>query len=196
MKSTNLLIKNKINLLLKDDEEEDEKQKISKSKTIYSSKTSKEILEDGEKQKQKKLEERLNKKEKNKFDFFFMICIITIIGYLGKYGMNLLLDNLLQNYIYKDKNYDKRFFLYYIMGLYAISLILSVLLYQVFKMSIFEYDTKKNGKDEKIINICQICGYIIYTEKKKPKSPPKKNCCTLCCENLQNCCNKTFCYLL
>ena len=98
MKFTNLLIKNKINLLLKDDEEEDEKQKISKSKTIYSSKTSKEILEDREKQKQKKLEERLNKKEKNKFDFFFMICIITIIGYLGKYGMNLLLDNLLQNY--------------------------------------------------------------------------------------------------
>ena len=149
MKSTNLLIKNKINLLLKDDEEEDEKQKISKSKTIYSSKTSKEILEDREKQKQKKLEERLNKKEKNKFDFFFMICIITIIGYLGKYGMNLLLDNLLQNYIYKDKNYDKRFFLYYIMGLYAISLILSVLLYQVFKMSIFEYDTKKTEKMKK-----------------------------------------------
>ena len=198
MKSTNLLIKNKKNLLLKDDEEEegDGKQKILKSNTFYSKKTSKEILEEREKQKQKKLEERLNKKEKNKFDFFFMICIITIIGYLGKYGMNLLLDHILQNYIYKEKNYDKRLFLYYIMGLYAISLILSVLLYQIFKMSIFEYDTKKNGKDEKIIKICQICGYIIYTEKKKPKFPPRKNCCRLCCENLQNCCNETFCYLL
>ena len=35
---------------------------------------------------QKILEERLNKKEKNKFDFFFMICITTIFGYLGRYG--------------------------------------------------------------------------------------------------------------
>ena len=80
------------------------------------------------------------------------------------------------------------------MGLYAISIILSIILYQLFKSCIFEYDEKEEKK-KKIITICQICGYIIYSEKKEPKKPPKRNCCTLCCESIQNCCNETFCHL-
>ena len=87
------------------------------------------------------------------------------------------------------------------MGLYIISIILSILLYILFKGSIFESETKdeeekKGEKNDKIIKICKICGYIIYSEKQKPKIPPAKNCCRLCCESIQNCCNETFCFWL
>jgi len=182
IKSQNLSIQN---IDINDDKEAN----FDESNTKFSKKITDE-------QKQKRLEERINKKRKNKFDFFFMISIITIIGYLGKYGMNFFLDYTLKNLIYKDENYDKRLFMLYTMGLYAVSLIFSVLLYQLFKMSIFEYDQEKGNKNNKAINISQICGYIIYTEKKKPKIPAKKNCCRLCFESQQNCCNETFCYLL
>ena len=145
---------------------------------------------------QKILEERLNKKEKNKFDFFFMICITTIFGYLGRYGMNCLLKNILENYIFGNENFDKRVFMFCIMGLYAVSLIFSIIVYQIYKWSIFEYDRKNENKNKKTIKISQICGYIIYTETKNPKNPAKKNCCRLCCESQQNCCNETFCNLI
>ena len=145
---------------------------------------------------QKILEERLNKKEKNKFDFFFMICITTIFGYLGRYGMNHLLKDILENYIFGNKNFDKRVFMFCIMGLYAVSLIFSIIVYQIYKWSIFEYDRKNENKNKKTIKISQICGYIIYTETKNPKNPAKKNCCRLCCESQQNCCNETFCNLI
>ena len=128
-----------------------------------------------------------------------MICLITTVGYLGKYSLNLLLDYILIS-VYGDENgdYDKRIFLYYILGLYAVSIIFSILFYLLFKLCIFEYDTnnEKGENNNKIVSICQICGYIIYSEKKKPKIPPSKNCCRLCCESFQNCCNETFCYYL
>ena len=150
------------------------------------------------KQRQNLLEEkRLNKKEKNKFDFFFMICITTIFGYLGRYGMNILLAYILKTYIYNnDADYDKRVFMFCIMGLYAVSLIFAIIVYQIYKWSIFEYDQKNENKNKKTIKISQICGYIIYTETKNPKTPAKKNCCRLCCESQQNCCNETFCNLI
>ena len=187
-KSSNFLNQSSDSLTINDGDEE--KQNLSISKTFDENTIRKNL-------RQERLKEKINKKKENKFDFFFMICIITMMGYLGKYGMNLLLDYILKKYIYKDDNYDKKLFMYYIMGLYAISLILSISLYQIFKI-IFDKDKneEKGNKDNKSISICQICGYIIYTEKKKPENPPKKNCCRLCCENLQNCCNKTFCYLL
>ena len=156
-----------------------------------------------------------------------MICLTTMIGYLGKYSINLLLDYFLI-IIYGD-NYDKRLFLYYIAALYGISLCFSILLYIIFKGCIFEDDTKKEKKEKKekknkkelkekkneeaieekkemeeekekekkkIIKITQICGYIIYSEKRKIKPPKKKNCCQLCCENFQNCWDEAACYLL
>ena len=150
-------------------------------KTIYQKKSANEIIEN-----------QIKKKEKNKFDFFFMICLTTILGYLGKYGMNFFLDFIL-TIIYGEK-YDKRLFLIGIMILHAIALLFSILLYQLFKVSIFEYDEKEEEK-RKIIKISQVCGYIIYSEKRK-LAPAKRNCCTLCCESIQNCCNETFCHLL
>ena len=180
------------------DLDDKKEQKLNKSNTIYSKKSIKDILEDREIQKQKKMTEKLKNKEKNKFDFFFMICITTIIGYLGKYLMNLVLDKVL---IYAfTKNYNIKYFSMGISLLYFISMFFSGLLYQLLKVSIFETDKKiKNAKnqDNNIeIKISQICGYIIYSEKKKPKVPPKKNCCRLCCESTQNCCNETFCNLI
>ena len=145
-----------------------------------------------EKQKQKILQEKITKKANNKFDYFIMICLTTIIGYFGKYLINILL-NIFLTRVYKD-NYDKRIFLYYIMGLYASSIIFSIIFYQIFKVTIFEYDEKGEEK-KKDISICQVCGYIIYREKSKPNKPPKRNCFTLCCESIQNCCNTTFCHL-
>ena len=85
-----------------------------------------------------------------------MICITTILGYLGKYLINLILDIFLIH-IYGD-DYNKRDFLFYLIYLYAISLVFSILLYQLYKVSIFEYDSvesedsegKEKGKEIKI----------------------------------------------
>ena len=120
-----------------------------------------------------------------------MICLTTIIGYLGKYLINLLLNRFLTK-VYKN-NYDKKLFLYYITVLYGLSIISSLFFYQLFTCIIY---VEKKEKKEKNISICQICGYIIYTEKKKSNKYPKRNCCTLCCESFQNCCNVTCCNLL
>ena len=135
------------------------------------------------------------KRDNNKFDFFFIICLITTIGYLGKYSTNILL-NLFLEYIH-GKDYDKKTYMIYIMIIYGISIFMTFLLYTIFKCSIFEYDEKKeDNKYEKQIKISQICGYIIYSEKKKNQQSQKRNCCTLLfCENMQNCCNETFCKL-
>ena len=178
-------------------------------KTIVSVKTTKELIDSIEAERQNKLEEMLDKRKKgNKFDFFFMICLTTTIGYLGKYSMNLLLDYIL-TYFYGNQNntYDKRLFLYYTMGLYGFSMLFAIISSLIFELSILESDTrekKEKGKEEeneenkenKKITIFEICGYIIYSEKRKIKKKPKMSCCGLCCESLQNCCNQTCCSCL
>ena len=192
-KKTLLLKSTDFSLTIKNNLGSIEKPKLVPAKTLKLTKSSKDFLE-REEQRQKKFEYKLDKREKNKFDFFFMICLITMIGYLGKYSINLFLDFIL-NLIYGD-NYEKRLFLFYIMIFYAGSIAFSILFYQLFKVSIFEYDEKeKDNKNKKTIKICQICGYIIYSETKKAKEPQRRNCCTLCCESIQNCCNETFCRL-
>ena len=128
-----------------------------------------------------------------------MICITTILGYLGKYLINLFMEIFLIH-IYGN-NYNKRDFLFYLIYLYAISLVFSILLYQLYKVCIFEYDSFESedseGKEKgKEIKICEKYGYIIYSEKKKPKVTQGKNCCKLCCESFQNCCNKTACNIV
>ena len=135
-----------------------------------------------------------------------MICLITTIGYLIKYLMNFVIDYFII-YIYKNDKYDKRLFLRYTMYTYIISLFFSTLLYQFYKVSIFgeEMEQKKDteGEDKnKNVKISQICGYIIYSERMQLKdslnSPDssKKNCCVLCCESFDNCCDVTFCHYL
>ena len=185
LKSTNALIEK--NSVEKTDS------KLLLTKTFVPNKSIKDLIELREEKKQKKLEDKIKEKEKTKFDFFFMICLTTIIGYLGKYSFNLFLDFLLTQ-IYGN-NYDKRLFLIYIMILYALSILFSIIFYQLYKMSIFEYDEKEEEKN-KTIKISQICGYIIYSEKRKITDKIGKNCCILCCESIQNCCNETCCNVL
>ena len=72
------------------------------------------------------------------------------------------------------------------------------MIYSFYIFYFFEH-VKKEG-EKKIIKICKICGYIIYSEHRIKKPSNFKECCRSCgiccklgCENIQNCCNKTFC---
>ena len=182
----------------------------------------------------------LERKKNNKLDCFFVICLVTIFGYIGKYTLNLLIDSFLK-YAYGD-SYNKRLFLIYTLFLYSISVVFTIILYWFWQSIILKNEKKKgkkqcgcwqsiilkckkkkeeekNEKEEekkeetkkeeennnqskkkeepkKKFKICQICGYIIYRERKKIKNVKGKNCCKLCCETGQNCCNETFCELL
>ena len=158
----------------------------------------------------KEIEEREERSKKNTFQFFFMICLITIIGYLGKYLTILLLDYILKH-TYRE-NYDKKLFFIYTITLYAISILLSLILYSLYKICIFEDKEEENEQNE-VVKISQICGYTIYSKTRKLENNKEKNqennnqnmkenkqeikgCCKLCCESIYNCCDKTFCNLI
>ena len=65
-------------------------------------------IKEKEEKKQKIFEENIEKKKQNKFDYYFMICLTTIVGYLGKYSINLLLDYFLC--MCMEKNIIKDYF--------------------------------------------------------------------------------------
>ena len=157
-----------------------------KNKGTSMNKKEKEYLE-------KKLEEKRKRNDNNKFDYFFMICLTTIIGYLGKYLTVLLLDYILAHAYRIDYN-NKLFFIFTI-TLYAISILLSLLLYSLYKNCIFKYG-KKEEDEKKVINISKICGYIIYSGTIKKNKEENKSCCKLCCESFYNCCDYTFCNII
>ena len=152
----------------------------------------------------KKEKQYLKERENNKFDFYFIICVDTTFGYFGKYGINLLLDKLLE-FIFDKKEYEKGYYLLGITILYFISFVLSLVFYCIFFSCFFT----KNNKGENTGNeysICQICGYIIYSQNIiKDKSPPLsgfkkfiKSFCEaikLCCESTNHCCNIVGCSL-
>ena len=112
---------------------------------------------------QKKIKDRLKNKEKNKFDYFFMICVTTIIGNIGKYWLNILLDKILSRYEFlnSDEKLKHKYFFYFIFGIYLLSIMLSIILYYIF-ISIFTNDEKEIKKGNEY-RICQFCGYIIYS---------------------------------
>ena len=149
---------------------------------------------------QKRKEKKIRNKETDKFDYFFMICLITTAGNFGKYLINLLLNIVLKHYLGKD--YDKKNFFYGIIILYVISLFLSIVLYSIF-VSIFtkEKKDKNEGENENknIYRICQICGYYIYSQKiTKNNMGCCKSCCKcfkLFCESTKNCCDNAGCSL-
>ena len=166
---------------------------MNQANTFKSQKNAEDIVKGIIKEKQlQMLKEREDMRRTNKFDYFFMICLTTIIGYLGKYGINFLIDYLL--HLILGDNYSKKLFMISSLVLYGVSIIFSLIFFYMYKKCIFEHD--KEYKKDKIIKISQICGYIIYSEERKPKVAPKRNCCTLCCESIQNCCNETFCYVI
>ena len=152
--------------------------------------------------KKERLEEKKKKMKDNKFDYFFIICLMTIFGYLGKYLLNFGIDYILKK-LFGEK-YDKNKFFLSVMILYGILLIISVFIYSFYKYYYFEDINQEDKKKQiKKIRISKICGYIIYSEHRiKNSSSPKKCCqnCRLCCklgcESIQNCCNKTFCNVI
>jgi len=141
-------------------------------------------------QKQKRIEDNLKNINKNKFDYFFIICLITTCGYFGKYLINYFLNKILSHYLGVD--YDKKIYFFYIIILYGISVISSIILYTIF-ICIFREKTIGEEKKDKY-RLTQVCGYIIYSQDIN-KEGNGRNCCYLCCESTVRCCNKLGCIL-
>ena len=153
-----------------------------------------------EEERQKRKEKKIRNKETDKFDYFFMICLITTAGYFGKYLINLLLNSLLIHHLGKD--YDKKLFFYGIIILYSISVLLSIVLYSIFvciftKENIDEKERENENKNN--YRLCQICGYFIYSQKIIKNNITCCNscckCCKLFCESTKNCCDNEGCSL-
>ena len=200
------------------DDKEIEEVKIKKKKTKEEKKKEKK-----EKKKEKKRRDLINNafksQEKNKFDYFFMICITTIMGYYGKYLLNLVVINhrgevptnficngtslnltneediLLQNTYKQDKDLFT-----YIMIIYGSAIFISIILYSIF---VLVFRRKKKKKDKKTkkedsFNICQICGYTIYSQNiiDKNRIIPKCETLKLIGKSFKNCFNETICDIL
>ena len=145
------------------------------------------LLDENRRQKQ---ERRFKNIKKNKFDFFFMICLTTTIAYFGKYSINLLLKYILKEIIITE---DKKYFFYFIVGIYFLSILFSIFLYSIF-ICIFNKNYTKIKEEVNKYNIFQICGYIIYTQKINLVTEKEKpNCFKLFCESANNCCNEVVC---
>ena len=218
-----------------------------RAKTIY-------IKEKEEEKKEKKKEneakvKKLKEESKNKFSYFFLICLTTITGYFLKYLFNIIIferneikndeyfgiigcDNNVTCFdiIFNDKNFSKshpnefnnvvqRIFnddkisFYAIAVIYLIAIVLSIILYiivdTIFIIEKNEKDKDKNEKEKKNIiekikqclckkgnkkenkyKVCEICGYIIYSENITLNEDDQKcECLKLICETLRDCIN-------
>ena len=170
--------------------------------------------------KEKRWEKRKEDLEQNKnykFNSFFIVCISTILGYFGKYSINIVISNKKNDFDNESKNItnitlqifplmdnksstsdihlnDQKLF-YYIIGLYCGCIILSIILYSIFVI-IFTKNEKKKSEGNKY-RICQICGYTIYSEDIiLKKNIPKCECLKLNCITIKNFCNQSVCSLL
>ena len=170
---------------------------------------------------------KLVKKEQNRFDSFFEICLTTILAYFTKYFINIFLTNEMINnkeeYIKNrkfvngtdieefmrsnnestindatfqkilDDLYQKDESLFLIMiATYASALVLSIILYEFFMCNFTKKETTQSKGDK--YRVCEILGFIIYSEDKVVKEhAPKCQCLRLLCETLINCFNLAFC---
>ena len=143
------------------------------------------------KEKEKKKKKKVKRKTEGKFDYFFMICITTIIGYFGKYFFCSILGYQLFE---KKENKNYKYFYYYVMIIYATCIILSMLIYGLFSF-IFRSPRKKDDKNKKKIRedsyaVYQIFGFTIYKETINTNNEPIQNNFCLCCESIRNCCDE------
>ena len=147
----------------------------------YEEKIMKSEIDENDKQFKKYDEEN-----KSKFDNYFIICFTTILGYFLKYIINIILIN------YKD--YSK--FFYYAIGLYGLSIIISLFFYFLFDCTFEEEENLENSNKKNEYTICQICGYSIYTQKIfNNKEKEKCEFCKLLCKTIKLCCDSTFCVI-
>ena len=149
-----------------------------------------------------------------------MICITTILGYFGRYLLDLVIINyrgeapnnficngsernltneedinLLQNTYEKDKDLFT-----FIMIIYGSSIFISIILYSIFVL-VFKPKKKKKSKKSKkedSFNICQICGYTIYSQNiiDKDRLIPKCEILKLIGKSFKNCFNETICDII
>ena len=182
---------------------EDNKGKKEKDNIIEVNENQIEKIEEvGEQKKEEKKEKKKEKKKERvsegKFDYFFLICITTIIGYFGKYYFSSILGFQLFNKE-TDKNY--RYFFYYIMIIYAASIIISFLLYGLFCF-IFDISKKKKDKDKEkekkkekkdSFSAYQFLGFTIYKETLSTTKEQKRGNFCLLCESIKNCCDAIVC---
>ena len=154
--------------------------------------------------KTKRLKDKKREMENNKFDYFFIICLMTIFGYLGKYLLNFGIDYILIKLSDGNEKYDKNKFFISVIIIYGVLLIITALIYSFYKYYYFEEPHREDEKKQiKKIKINKICGYIIYNEHRIKNSLNSKKCCRSCCKccklgckNIQNCCEKTFCNVI
>ena len=117
-----------------------------------------------------KKDKKGNKKSKTegKFDYFFLICITTIIGYFGKYYLCSILGYQIFD---KENGINYRYFYYYVMIIYSSCIIISLFLYGLFSFMFtpiqrktFEQEKKEREKKTDAYSVYQIFGYTIYKE--------------------------------
>lgn len=154
----------------------------------------KENKEEKDKKEKKKKKDKIERRTEGKFDYFFMICITTIIGYFGKYYFSSILGYQLFNS--KDEHNYRKFY-YYIMIIYATCILVSLLIYGLFSFIFTSRKDKKDEKKEKFsdnFSVYQIFGFTIYKENLITTNKPKHNNCCLLCESIRNCCDDIVCY--
>ena len=158
-------------------EKKDNEQK-NNNKEMRESKRFKEI---------KKKEEKED--EKGNIPYFLLVCLTSIFGFFFKYILNLIIynkknefdlkynsteinefNNTFNNMTIDDINNDKFFhdkhLFYMIISIYGVSIVLSIIIHYLFQ---FIYEENEKQEEKLILGIddgkCQLCGYIIYTEK-------------------------------
>ena len=132
-----------------------------------------------------------NKKRKD-LDFFFIVCLTTILGYFFKYLLNIWLGYLLNAYT------NKKLFFLFCYVIYFVSISLSLLIYIISVFFFFD-KIKKEQKSPK--KVCKLFGYLIYYEDKHVEKDYtfktfKCECCVLCCDTIDTCCNESICDLI
>ena len=170
---------------------------IEKIEEVGEIKEKEEIGKDKEKKDKtkKKKKNKVKRKTEGKFDYFFMVCITTIIGYFGKYYFcNILGYQLFEN---KEKT-NYKYFYYYVMIIYGTCIILSILIYGLFSFIFRSPRKKKDDKNKKKVRedsygVYQIFGFTIYKETLNTNNEPKQNNFCLCCETIRNCCDEIVC---
>ena len=199
-------IVNRLNSLFKNESSKKENQLIELNSNI------KEIDIKKYNKKIKDIQKGIN----NKFEFFFIICVVTTFGYLGKYLINLIIDVTLKNLF--GVEYKKIYYFLNIIILYFISFLFSIIIYLIFYFCFFT-EREKEEKEKNKYSVCQICGYIIYSENviiEKENNPLNdanlynnhlnehpskcKKCLKSCreltklyCESTKHCCDEVCC---
>ena len=135
-----------------------------------------------------------------KFDYYFMICLTTILGFFFKYNLNHFIHKILENYNFYGEEDDfgaKKIFFIILTIIYIVNVLISFFLYFIFA-KIFEKNEIKDEKGKKTsISICQICGYIIYSKNVNLKDiglfAKCCQCLKLCGETFYKCCGEVIC---